>query len=101
MIHENVERIRKARGVTKTHIAKRLHLSLQGYRHITTGKVRMDVERLRIIAEVLGVEPAVFFSNELTESVIKYISDQNPHDLPQFRYTSRYIEEMLARSIIS
>lgn len=71
MVHENVEKIRRAKGITKTHLAKKLNLSLQGYRHITSGNVRLDVERLKIIAEVLGVDPAVFFDDELTESVIK------------------------------
>ncbi len=71
MIHENVELVRKAKGVTKTHLAKKLNLSLQGYRHITSGKVRLDVERLKIIADELGVEPAIFFDRNLTESVIK------------------------------
>lgn len=73
MVHENVEKIRVAKGITKTHIANKLNLSLQGYRHITTGEVKLDVERLKIIANVLGVNPAVFFDNELTESVIKEI----------------------------
>ena len=78
MVHENVERIRKAKGITKTHIARKLHLSLQGYRHITNGSVRLDVERLQVIADVLGVGPAVFFSNELTETVIRSLNSKPP-----------------------
>lgn len=70
MVHQNVEKIRKAKGVTKTHLAKKLNMTLQGYRHIMSGSTRLDVERLRIIAKELGVEPAVFFDNELTETVI-------------------------------
>lgn len=70
VVHENVEKIRKAKGITKTHIAHRLGISLQGYRHIVSGNTRLDVERLKTIAEVLGVEPAVFFDNGLTESVV-------------------------------
>lgn len=75
MVHENVERIRKAKGVTKTHLASKLGLSLQGYRHITSGSVRLDVERLKIIASELSVDPAVFFDTNLTESVIKELSN--------------------------
>ena len=70
MVHENVEKLRKARGITKTHIAKQLNLSLQGYRHMMNGDVRLDVERLKIIANILGVNPSVFFDEKLTESVI-------------------------------
>lgn len=71
MIQKNVERVREAKGVTKTHMAKQLGISLQGYRHITTGSTRLDVERLQVISKVLGVEPAIFFDDELTDSVIK------------------------------
>jgi transcriptional regulator with XRE-family HTH domain len=73
MVHENVEKLRIAKGITKTHIANKLNMSLQGYRHITSGDVRLDVERLKVIANVLGVDPAVFFDNTLTESVVKEI----------------------------
>lgn len=70
MVHENIEKIRKHKGVTKTHIAKHLGLSLQGYRHIANGTTRLDVERLRKISEVLDVETSIFFDEQLTDSVI-------------------------------
>lgn len=73
MVHKNVERIRTAKGVTKTHLARKLGLSLQGYRHIMAGSVRLDVERLKVIADALDVNPSVFFEDELTESVIRKI----------------------------
>lgn len=73
MIHENVERIRKARGVSKTHIANCLDLSLQGYRHIASGSVRLDAERLKVIGLVLEVDPGIFFDKQLTDSVIEEI----------------------------
>jgi transcriptional regulator with XRE-family HTH domain len=70
MVHDNVEIIRKAKGITKTHLAKKLGLSLQGYRHITSGGTKLDVERLRIIANELHVAVEVFFDDELTKFVI-------------------------------
>ncbi|ULL14327.1 XRE family transcriptional regulator [Paenibacillus sp. H1-7] len=70
MVYENVERIRKSKGVTKTHMAKKLGMTLQGYRHITSGSTRLDVERLKVIADILNVEVGIFFDNKLTESVI-------------------------------
>ncbi|WP_413781723.1 helix-turn-helix domain-containing protein [Anaeroselena agilis] len=69
-VFENVEKIRQARGVTKTYLAHKLGLSLQGYRHIMSGQTRLDTERLKIIALVLGVKPAIFFNDKLTKSVI-------------------------------
>lgn len=76
MVHENVEKIRNAKGITKTHIAQKLNMSLQGYRHITSGEVRLDVERLKVIAHVLGVNPAVFFDNKLTDYVISELDSK-------------------------
>lgn len=70
MIRENVKRIREYRGVTKTHIANNLGMTLNGYSQIEKGEVRLDSERLKVIAQLLCVSPAVFFDDELTESVI-------------------------------
>jgi transcriptional regulator with XRE-family HTH domain len=75
MVYANVERIRKAKGITKSYMARRLGISLQLYYHISLGNVRLDVERLRRIANILGVEPGVFFDDQLTESVVRSISD--------------------------
>ncbi|WP_373325679.1 helix-turn-helix domain-containing protein [Sporomusa paucivorans] len=70
-VYENVERVRAVMGVTKKHIADKLGLSLQGYRHIASGGVALDVERLKIISEALGVSVDIFFNDRLTDSVIK------------------------------
>lgn len=78
MIHKNVEKIRKARGVTKTHLANKLDLTLQGYSHIASGDVRLDVERLKVIGLVLNVDPGIFFDDKLTESVIRDIDESLP-----------------------
>lgn len=74
MIHQNIERIRMAKGVTKTFLAKKLGMSLQGYRHITSGNVRLDVERAKIIADALGVEVSIFFDDKLTSSVVNKLN---------------------------
>lgn len=70
MVHANVYQLRKAKGVTKTHMASMLGISLQGYSHIEQGNVRLDVERLKVIAQVLSVDVAIFFDDKLTKSVI-------------------------------
>lgn len=71
MIRENVKKIRESKGVTKTHVAKELGLSPMGYGHIESGNVRLDADRLKDIAKILSVEPAIFFDDQLTENVIK------------------------------
>ena len=70
LVHENLARIRKAKGVTKTTIAKRLGLSLQGYRYLENGESRLDVERLKIISRILDTKVEVFFDDELTNKVV-------------------------------
>jgi transcriptional regulator with XRE-family HTH domain len=76
MIYNNVEKVRKVKGVTMTHLANKLGLTLQGYRHIANGKVRLDAERLKIIGFVLNEDPGIFFDDELTDSVIKRIDEE-------------------------
>lgn len=66
----NIEKIRKSREITKTELAKRIGISLQGYRHIINGTVRLDVSRVEELAAALNVEATIFFNDELTDTVI-------------------------------
>lgn len=68
--HENIKRVRESRGVTKTFMAKGLGMSLQGYRYLEDGEVRLDVERMKKIGELLRVDSAIFLDDKLTESAI-------------------------------
>jgi len=72
-VTENIKKIRTAKGVSKTFLAKGLKLSLQGYRYIESGDVRLDVERMLKIGQLLGVDSAIFLDDKLTDSVIKTI----------------------------
>ena len=69
-VNQNIERVRRAMGVTKTHLAKSLGMSLQGYRYLENGSVRLDVERMKRIGDVLGVDSAIFLDDKLTDNVI-------------------------------
>ena len=75
MVIENVEKIRKAKGIQKKHIAEKLNLSPMGYSHISKKGCGLTAERLKIIAEVFKVEPGVFFDDELTNNVIKELNN--------------------------
>jgi len=77
-VYKNVERIRRAKGVTKSHIARKLGISLQGYRYIELGKTRLDAERLKVIGLTLGIKPAVFFDDKLTDCVIVSLNSDYP-----------------------
>ena len=69
-VRENIRRIREAKGITKTFIANALGMSLQGYRYLENGDVRLDVERMKKIASLLCVDSGVLLNDKLTESVI-------------------------------
>lgn len=72
-VHENVGLIREAKGISKTFMAKGLGMSLQGYRYLENGSVKLDVERLKVIAKLLGEDSAIFFNDKLTKSIIDRI----------------------------
>ena len=59
--------------MSKTFMAKGLGMSLQGYRYLENGSVKLDVERLKVIAKLLGEDSAIFFNDKLTKSVIDRI----------------------------
>ena len=69
-VTENIRRVRESRGVTKTFMAKGLGLTLQGYRYLEDGSVRLDVERMKKIGELLRVDSAIFLDDKLTDSAI-------------------------------
>jgi transcriptional regulator with XRE-family HTH domain len=71
LVRDNIEKVRKAKGLTKTFVGKQVGLTCQGYRHITTGSVRLSVDYLLKIADVLDVPPAVLLSDELTDRFIQ------------------------------
>ena len=73
MVCDNIRMIREAKGVTKTHLANGLGMSLQGYRYLESGQVKLDVERMIRIAYLLGVKSAVLLDDELTRSIINEI----------------------------
>lgn len=76
VVHENLKKIRTAKGVTQSHLAKKLTISNMAYSRMENGDSKIDVERLRIISKALNVDIAVFFESELTESVIKEIEEK-------------------------
>ena len=82
MVRDNIEKIRIAKGISKTFLAKKLNLSLQGYRHMLKN-TSFDVERLNIVSKAMGVNPGIFFDDELTQSVIGEIESINVNLLDQ------------------
>lgn len=70
MIHENLKKIRLAKGVTQSYLAEKIGISNMAYSRMESGKTKLDVEILKVVSEVLDIEVEIFFNNKLTESVI-------------------------------
>lgn len=63
-----IELVRKRKGVTKTHIAKKCGKTPTWYTDISNGKRGMSVEALEQIADALEVDVKVFFDEKLSET---------------------------------
>ena len=70
MIYQNIERIRIAKGVTKTYIAARAGRNLQWYYRISKGHSDLIAEDLKSISDALEQPVSVFLSDELTDTVV-------------------------------
>jgi len=69
--HENVRRIRIAKGVSPAHIYEGLGLSRQMYSRFELQGKGNNAEKFEAIGKLLGIDACTFFSDKLTESVIK------------------------------
>lgn len=70
MVHENLRKLRKAKGVSQSFLAKKLGVSNMTYSRLENGETRIDVERLNTIAKALDVNVEIFFNQKLTDSVV-------------------------------
>ncbi len=63
---KNIEKIRASKGIYKSHIAKHCGHTPAWYTDIISGKNRLSVNDLLLIAEVLNEHPGNFFSTKLS-----------------------------------
>lgn len=66
LVIENIEIVRKSKGVTKSHIAKHCGKTSSWYGDISHGKKRLSVDDLLMVADALNENPANFFSTRLS-----------------------------------
>ncbi|MDB5055066.1 MAG: hypothetical protein JWM44_3116 [Bacilli bacterium] len=66
IVIENIELVRKSKGVTKSHIAKQCKRTPSWYGDITKGKNRLSVDDLLSVAAALHEKPEYFFSEKLS-----------------------------------
>lgn len=68
MYLQRMEAVRKAKGVTKTHIAKKCGHTTAWYSDLIKQRRSIRVEDLVRIAEILGVHPSTFFEDEVSDT---------------------------------
>jgi transcriptional regulator with XRE-family HTH domain len=54
-LEKNIKKIRRFKNMTQGDVSKQLSISAQAYSKIESGETRLDTDRLRQIAEILGV----------------------------------------------
>jgi transcriptional regulator with XRE-family HTH domain len=63
-LHERIRSLRKSKGVSQTHIAKELNMSVSGYNMKESGKRPINTDELQAIAKTLGVSASIFFDDK-------------------------------------
>lgn len=68
---DNMELIRKRKGITKTHIAKHCSRSVSWYADIAKGRRRVYLDDFLMIADAMSEDVKVFFDNKLSATLNK------------------------------
>ena len=72
--YENVELIRKHKGITKKKMAENANISTMTCTRLLTGKTTLSAELLRSFSSTLAIDDIdIFFNDKLTDSVISRI----------------------------
>jgi transcriptional regulator with XRE-family HTH domain len=72
-INQNVRNIRESKGVTQTHVAKQLGVTIQTYNAYEMGRRKLKVDTLQKISEILNEPIQNFFNQKLYETKNKQI----------------------------
>ena len=64
-----LKKLRIEKGFTQEYMAEKLGYSdKSGYNHLENGNVKISLDRAVEIAKILGVNPSIFFENEVQET---------------------------------
>lgn len=59
-----IRTLRELKGYSQDFMAEKLNVSQKTYSRLESGHVKLDIERLKEISEVLEVEPSALLDNE-------------------------------------
>lgn len=72
-VHEKVREIRKSKGITQTHVAKELGVTIQTYNAYELGRTKLIADTLKEISIILNEPVENFFNVKLYEMKNKQI----------------------------
>jgi transcriptional regulator with XRE-family HTH domain len=61
MIIDEIEKIRKSKGITKSYIASSFGHTYQWYQSLVNKRIQLKAEDMKKIAAILDVKPSLFF----------------------------------------
>ncbi|MEI6580101.1 MAG: helix-turn-helix transcriptional regulator [Eubacteriales bacterium] len=68
-LYEKLRAYRLANGVTQTHVAKMMQMSVKKLNAIEKGRIKLSADLfLEVCKTGLKIDPASFFANEVLES---------------------------------
>ena len=70
-IGENLKVLRKAQGITQLEAAKRIDISVSGYREIERGNAKPTLRTLELIAKGMDVPPLALLRNSMEEEKVQ------------------------------
>jgi transcriptional regulator with XRE-family HTH domain len=73
-IGQRIAHLRKRKGIQQCFLAKQLHRTPQWLSNIERGERQIGTQELAQVAKLLGVEPGIFFVDQLDEA----LSDADP-----------------------
>lgn len=88
-IHEKIQMLRKAKGLTQDDMAEQMNMSKNGYANIEQNNTKLTIDKLIQISAVLGIEPKQLLDSNA--DVIHLFTENNIHN----HYSSRENEQKI------
>ena len=80
-LHEKLRSYRTEKGITQTHVAKTMRMSIKKLNAIEKGRQKLLADVfLDICRNGLKVDPAIFFADEVLETKNKASRKEAPHE---------------------
>ena len=93
IIGQKVRSLRKLKGMNQNDFAKLIGVTFQQLQKYELATNRISCSRLVVIAEALGVDPAIFYEDILKKSATDIFSDEEIRMIAKLRKMPRSISK--------